>query len=241
MPDVYSIEISMDDDTLEQLKDGKFNLYAFRSVNGPSSGKPVVWKVMNYNMLLNKITIEWTVQYGAFISTEQNVAGTVLKSRTDKPISLDQKMLVDSNGHISVVPGVKNTITIDDEYSVKYTCGISEYNNGAFNPLCSFDVNPTYSDMITPIQEVAVMFATDIIKTATVWERSVGPGIVMDVTNYDNLTRLVTYSIPDGWHPVTTDGVKFFKSGDDLNPLLINPSQTKFLMSAYLAKNRVLL
>jgi hypothetical protein len=239
MTDEYSVSISMDDDTVNTLIDGNFKLYAFRAVEGPNSGKPVVWRVCDD--ILNTITIDWTVQYAAFISTVKNQAGTVITSHSDKPITIGQKLLIDASGHTSVAGGVTGTITIDDEYSKGYTCGISEFANGVFSPLCSFDVLPAFSDMITPIQMVALMFATQPIKTATIWEQAVGPGIVLDVTNYESKVRNVTYSIAGGWKPETQDGIIPFKSGDNINPLLVNPASTRFLALTYMRQNKVLL
>lgn len=230
----YSITIHMESDTVNTLKDQGFQLYAFRAVKGPSTGKPVVWVVDDD--LQNTITIDWTVQYGAFISSQSSAAGTRITNRTDKKTDLGQAFIVDNAGHVNVGPGTPGTITIDNEFTKKYTCGISEFKDGVYNPLCAFDVLPKFSDLITPIQQVALMFATPVIKTATVIEVSVGPGIVMDVTDMND--RNVSFDILSGWKPDTEEGTVHFSSGDPMNPLLINPAHVKYIPSEKAKKSK---
>jgi hypothetical protein len=213
----YSVEIHMESDTVNQLRDNGFHLYAFRAVYGPSTGKSVVWVVDDD--IQNNITITWTFQYGAFISSQSSAAGTIITNRTDKKTDLGQAFVVDSAGHVNVVPGTAGVITISNNYSKEYTCGISEYKDGVFNPLCASDLPPDVSCMITPIKKVALMFSTQVIEPATVIEVSVGPGIVIDLTDMNN--RDVNFDIVSGWRPAIVDGTVQFGPGDQINPLLM--------------------
>lgn len=232
MASSYGVEISMDNKVANDLKNKGFKLYAFRAVEGPKGGKPLVW--MSTGNYFAKTNIGWEVGYGAFISAQgitSNQEATVhsgmnYDSRTDLPIELGQKMVVSEVGAVSVVgEGTKDTISIVDRQNQDYICGISEYKNGAFNPLCAFPLIAGATDLITPISKIVLMFATETVRTATVVEKALGPGITVDLTSTPN--RAVYYD-PDpakGWSADTQGSAKPFASDADISPLLINPAR----------------
>jgi hypothetical protein len=226
----YTVNIEMKENTVNELIDGNFQLYAFRAVKGPTGGKPVVW--FTTGDILQSTEISWETDYGAFISIKGNTPGknglqisnnAEISSRTDKPIELGQKMVVSEKGKVDVVEGTPDTISIYNNHDRDYTCGISEKKDDKFNPLCAFPLARTITDLITPISKIALMFATQTVKTATVVEKAIGPGILLDLTAEPS--RDISYSLDTKWKADNKGPKTVFNSDDPLNPLLINPAK----------------
>ncbi|MFY1110479.1 MAG: hypothetical protein AB3K77_02150 [Methanosarcinaceae archaeon] len=220
MVDKYQVDISIDDETLAIIENDNLKLYAFRAVKGPSSGKPLVW--YSPAKILNGTIISWSVNYGAFHSITDLNATAEFHSITSKVIDLGQSMVVNSGTTDVTNDGTEGTISIVNNDTDDCNCGISEYKDGKFNPMCAFPLRRHFTDEITPLQKVALMLAGPVIKTATVVERSLGPGIVIDLTN--NHERTVSYSMDDAWDADTKGDSVEFKSNSKMNPLLINPA-----------------
>jgi len=233
MASEYKVNITIDDDSLKTLKADGFNLYAFRAVKGPQNGQPLVWYSRPATKIFASSNISWKVNYGAFVSLSDgklNVQHTIpngaeFDTREDKVINLGQKMIVDGSGNVSVTPdGVADTIAItNNNKNEAYVCGISEYKNNAFNPMCAFPLIQNNSDLITPIAQIVLMFATDTVRTATVVERSLGPGIVIDLTSSPE--RSVSYSVSGTWKADVNGYAENFASDAEMNPFLINPAR----------------
>lgn len=233
MSSTYRVTIKIDDDTLAELKNNDFKLYAFRAVqSNASGGKPVVWYMTDD--ILESSILSWKADYGAFVSREglsgRNNSETIsnganFSSVTNKPIDLGQSMIISEKGVANVDSvGIADTISIVNNHYRTYSCGISEdKGNNEFNPLCAFPILATITDMITPIAKVALMFATDTVETATVIEKAISPGIIIDLTTAPS--RNVEYNLKTKWKVDAQGKSQSFNSNDPLSPLLINPAK----------------
>jgi hypothetical protein len=105
------------------------------------------------------------------------------------------------------------------------SCGISEKNQaGEFAPLCAFPLFGGNLIMIKPIQKVFLMFANKPIVTKTVIAQSVGPGLLIDLTNKQD--RTVSYDVNKNWIWDKQEGyAEAYEAGSELAPRLIIPSE----------------
>ena len=220
----YSIKINLDDATLTTLKNGGYTLYAFRAVNAPGGSLPVIWQ--SIPKYFNDIEIDWTISYGAYISLTTIKPGVVIKTSSHAEMDLGYTYEVDTKGIPSVKKGGPDrAITITNHETIQLTCGIGEVVGGDFRPLCASPVLNGFSDVIEPIQKIALLFASQVERTATVIQYSLGPGILLDVTTHHD--RNVSFTM-DGteakWIPDPNEGeFVLFDSNSDMSPLLINP------------------
>jgi hypothetical protein len=195
---LYSVNIKMDQVTMNALKAAGYSLYGFKSVKTSNNGgQPLVWfKTQDF---LTETEVSWTEDYQAYISTSKLIPKGVIKSSTSKDVDIGQEMNVDNSGSCTVVnDGVEGAIAIQNQGNNQYVCGISQkQDDGSFNLLCGFPLYGQTLDTITPIEKVFFMFATDEVQTATVIAQSFATGLLIDLTGITN--REVTYVINDGW------------------------------------------
>lgn len=225
----YSLSINIDGTSLQKLHDNLFNLYIFKgSIADNGTGEPLVWQRYNHTDYEDGSTLGWNEVFSAFISTEKIAENVTFYSKTAKPISFSQKMLVDKNGNVSVGSnGQPGCIEIQSENpTVDYTCGICQQDrNGNMLPMCAFPLVTNTEDTIIPIEKIALYFATETIDTGSVKEFAKGNGIVIDLTDLKN--RTVEFSFGDGWR--TTDSGtpgKTFEPDAKLSSLLITVKST---------------
>jgi hypothetical protein len=227
----YQVSIKMNEKTLALMKENDYKLYAFRAVEkkGGGAGKPLVWKVITD--ILSTNTMSWNVSYGGYISTQSLDENSCIDQRDDQIINLGDTFSIDNKGVPRVISGTgtKGTIAFHNESPNDYTCGISEYagkdtsGNDIFNPMCGFTIlHGDFSDLITPITRLLLMFATDTIETATVIEKALSSGIVVDLSASNK--REVTYDEAGGWSADNLGESIPFASNSDMSPLLINPA-----------------
>jgi len=221
----YSIKISLDNETLTTLKTGGYTLYAFRAVKAPGGSLPVIWQ--SIPKYFNDIEIDWTVSYGAYISSTTIKPGVVIKTSSKAKMELGSKYVIDNKGIPSIkTGGPDRSITITNHETIALTCGICEVVDEDFRPLCASPVLSGFSDVIEPIQKIALIFATPVKVTSTVIQYSLGPGVLLDVTKFHN--RKVDFTMGDSneakWIPDPNEGnYILFDSDSDISPLLINP------------------
>jgi len=200
-------------------------------VKGPSKGgKPIVWIVRDGENYGDTMKIQWSENYGAFVSTQETKNKAHISSRTDMAVNLGGKLIRHPDGHLEVSSdGSEGTISIVNKSLSDVWCGLSEVDNDLpepkFNPICLFGLDRKGTDLITPISRVVLMWAKDTIETATVIEKSLGTGIVVDLTR--NNSRALKYDIDNAkWdkNDETTGYIEAFESDSELSPLLINPA-----------------
>ncbi len=231
MSDTYQINLTIPKEVGDKLLKEKKVLYAFKAVKGPGDGKPLVWMKPNYTAESSNIT--WTVNYGAYFSETEISAAIRYNTAGKVPVNLGDEAVIDSSGVISAIKGsVPGSVTVMDNYKkiTPLTFGLGSYKDAEkkiFDQFCAFPIDFGDAGIVTPIQKVALMFAKDTIQTATAIERSIGPGILIDLT--DKLTRNISFD-DTGDDPLkfwtSEDGVNSdepFTADSAMNPLLIKP------------------
>ncbi|MET0396678.1 MAG: hypothetical protein ABW277_07640 [Longimicrobiaceae bacterium] len=222
----YEIKIDLVGDTAEQLLEGKYSLYAFKAVTGPSGGTPLVW--FQTNNFLSKVSVQWSEVYGAYISNDQQLKPNVLiEAEQDfSPVDLNQTVTItDSGGDGTVTTGGNPLgITIENKSTTKFITGImQESTNGGVSAMCAFPLHGKGSDVIIPIEQVLLMFSQDPVNTGTVIEQAFSEGVLFNMTTVPGQPVSVSYDMDSGWdfgnQPICTN-VGF---QEDLIPLLVLP------------------
>jgi len=221
-----NVNISMSADTVEELQKSGYSLFAFRAVEtSREDGMPVVWfSTGNY---AENTQVNWMETYEAYASNSKVEEGVQVTASCHRLIDLGQKMDVTKPIQCqNPVAGIKEVISVANTTDAKIpSVGISEKDNlGKFAPLCAFSLLGLNLIMIKPITKVFLMFGTNTMVTKTVIAKSIGPGIIIDLT--EKQERYVSYDANKGWKWNPKEGyAKDYEAGSDLVPQLIIPSQ----------------
>lgn len=226
----YSVEITMDAATVSALGSANYLLYGFKAVQSTNTGAPVVWfSTNNYEATTS---ISWTENYSAYVSLDQIIPnGQITASNSFAIDSLtppETLQIQDAHGNGQVVDGgTAGAITIQNNSTTQYTCGISApvsvNPSSAPSLLCAFNLYGSGNeDVIVPIEKVLLMFSTKPVNTGTVIEQAYSPGILIDLTA-DN-SRTVSYDINQGWSWGGGSWAQSVSNSANLVPLLIDSS-----------------
>jgi hypothetical protein len=196
----YGIEIKMDQQTVSLLGTGNYKLYLFKAVaSAQGGGKPTVWaSTTGYSTLTS---IGWTENYFGYASTKEVQSGVNFGGIDTKQVDLGQTIDVGPNAVTTLDPkrGIPGSISIENTTVQPYTCGLAQPSpqGGKPSPICAFPLYGKNIDVITPIQKVALMFATQPLMAGTVIEQSFGPALLVNLTNSNNVS--IGYNINGGW------------------------------------------
>jgi hypothetical protein len=250
----FSVNITMSSNTVEKLKKSSFQLYVFKAVKASGTGGvPLVWLATNnysknttvdwsenYQAYISsQINPSPDEMIKSCLSRESMNDKFAIKSYTkdnrfaitscsSESIELGQEMAVDIYGNTSKTITNKNdgVISIVNKTNNQWTCGISQslLHPLAFNPLSAFPLYGNSQRVITPLNIVLLMFASDSLTsdpltTGAVVTQSWGPSILVDLTKVKS--HKVTYDIDNGWGPTNQDWAKVIFANSDLTPILI--------------------
>lgn len=193
----YSVTIQLTPSTVAALQSEGASLYGFKAVQSTQKGGvPLVWFVDSE--MLPHVSINWSEQYEAYISTSQIISHGVIDASNNTAADLGDTVTVDGNGNLSVTTtGVAHAISINNAASKPFTCGISQVQDGVASPLCAFPLYGNNLDVMAPIEKVLFFFATAAVNTGTVIEQAYGPAVLLDLTANPQLN--VAYDINTGW------------------------------------------
>jgi hypothetical protein len=196
----YKIEIKMTQQTVSELAAGNYKLYLFKAVaSSVGGGKPTVWaSTSGYSTLT---TVSWTESYFGYASTQEISSGVDFAGSDTKGVNLGQTLDVGPNAVATLDPkrGTAGKISIENMTTTKFTCGLAQPSPTGGNPapICAFPLYGKGLDLITPIQKVALMFATEPLMTGTVIEQSFGPALLVNLTDSNNAS--IGYGMNTGW------------------------------------------
>lgn len=199
-----SVRITMNDATVNALAGSNYYLYGFKAVEAPiTTGKPLVW--FRTQIFSVNTRIEWQERYEAYTSRGADIApNTQISASASYPISPGQTLRVQRQPGTGIVvaAGVEGTISIHNQTSNEFKCGISQQQSldgqARVTPLCAFPLYGQHLVTMTPIEKILLMFSTDPVRVGTVIVTAYSPGILIDMTG--NVTeRQVEYDINEGW------------------------------------------
>jgi hypothetical protein len=215
----YEIDIMMPANTVNELRNSGYSLYGFKAVRTANrGGAPTVWfQMQNFRQTTQVI---WTTQYQAYVSTSQIIPNASITVNTAIGIDLGQTANVEESGHLSVAQqGPASAISIFNQSSMQWTCGILEMFAGSAAPVCALPSFGRMLNVIAPIEKVLLMFATAILSTGTVLVRSYAPGVLVDLTSAQK--RSVSFDMNNGWSWDGGSWASPVAPQEDLVPILI--------------------
>lgn len=224
----YQINITLPQDTVNGLDNGKYSLYGFKAVQASeANGVPVVW--FKSDVFGKTTTVSWDVYYQGYTSQEAIIPDGTIDASNAYDMTLGQVLDVNGSSGQGVVKGGPSptAIAINNTQSNEFTCGISQLVGGNSNPMCAFPLYGNQEDVIAPIEKVLLMFATKQINTGTVIEKAYSQGVMIDLTS-DN-ERLLDYDINLGWSWGGFSWANTVAANAKLIPLLIDSSSSKKL------------
>lgn len=195
----YQVNISMSQATVTALTAQGFKLYGFKAVKTTAGGgAPVVWFQTSTFGLTT--AVNWTEQYQAYTTSSQAITNGQITATNAYDIDLQQTLDVTGTtgvGSVNTLQGTANAISILNQTSTPFTCGISQMQGGVATPLCAFPLNGNMLDVIAPIEQVIFMFATTAINTGSVVYQAFSQGVLLDLTTEP--TTPCSFDINEGW------------------------------------------
>lgn len=192
------VTITLSPETVRALRQSGFVLYAYRAVQGPAGGTPLVWFQTSDFQMQN--TIQWTEEYQAYASTTKVLGGAQFSSFAPYPIQVGQVLrLTDSadSGQVTTDGGTEGAISISNLTSASLTCGISQAFNGTGTPLCAFPLPANTVIQIVPVPKLLLVFGSPPVDQGVVVEQGSGPGILIDLAGASS--RSVAFDVDAGW------------------------------------------
>jgi len=235
----YTVNILVNNETLDYLYEGGFFLYALRKVRSSNkSGLPLI--AFKTGKLTNKVEISWTDSLSAFIST------TPLPSREEaggsgkhapvvvgslKGISIGKKLTVSKTMTTEVVDGNDlDNVSFSSNYEKTITCGLYDDTQGegesvSGDPVCAFSLARGLDVLIKPKNEVFLMFMTADLEVGAWLRYSVGSGVL--VVPKGNSELSINFDKENNWASIANATI--FSTGTDLRALMIVPPDPGFL------------
>jgi hypothetical protein len=226
----YKVQIDMTKETADDLANGNFNLFGFKSVQtSQGGGVPVVWFTTKTYSTTTLVT--WQTQYQAYTSSAADIPDGQVTASFSLNIDLGQTLVVTngSNGTGDVENGGTSTaISIQNATTSPFTTGISQVvgSPGVASPLCAFPLYGQQMDVIAPIEKVLLMFSSAPVDTGAVIEQAYSPGILIDLTSAN--FREVSYDINKGWSWGNAAWAQQVPPNAELAPLLIEVPQATY-------------
>jgi len=221
----YQVNISMSVDSANALRNGNYYMYGFKAVAASQGGgAPLVWfQSQTYSTSTN---VEWETQYQAYTSSSAIIPNGQITASFSDDIDLNQTLQVtsDTGTGTVVASGTQSAISILNQTSSPFTCGISEVYEGQANAMCAFPLYGNGMDVIAPIEKVLLTFATKQVNTGTVIEKAYSQGFLIDLTGAPSNTRDVFFDINQGWSCGGCTWAEQVPPNANLSPLLIESS-----------------
>ncbi|HET6228510.1 MAG TPA: hypothetical protein VFE05_00445 [Longimicrobiaceae bacterium] len=224
----YQVNITMDQATADTLSGQEYQLYGFKAVTGPGTGRPVVWFATGTFGL--NTAVKWSESYRVFTSRTADIGpNTQVSVDNDYDAALTSVLNVDSStGTGTVVDGgPADSISVNNGTSTPFSCGLSLLQaDGTYAPLAVFPLFGHNEDEMVPVEKVFLMFASSTVDTGTVIEKSFSQGILIDLTGAPadasgTVTRTVAYDLNAGWSNNLAVWGTVLDPNTDLVPLLI--------------------
>lgn len=239
----FTINIGLDDMTLQVLKRNDFNLYVFRGI--ADSSKRVSPLIMStISDLKKEISLKLqNTEYLAYISTQQLVeykpiyinkpvvptTGNRIPpsrippsiiSNTSATAVLGQLITIDDAGNLTVQEtGVHSNIQIRNDSTQSFLTGLGTILGNKTIPFCAQSIFPGTTISIVPKNIFLVVFSDNKNYKNGVYLKTID-NQSMVITTLVNETRHVTYDINDGWKNNNASWGEKTAGGANLNQIL---------------------
>jgi hypothetical protein len=219
-PDPYRMTIAMTAETVEALSASGFSLYGFKAVGSSDlAGVPLVWFVTRRYSLSTVVT--WRGEYQAYTATHSAAPSVSVDAAASYDIVPGQVLeVVHSTGTGAVVSGgTPGAISIHNETTTPFICGISQRDADGVAPVAAFPLYGNGLQVVVPLEQVLLVFSTARFAPGTPVTASPGLGVLVALSGTDE--RQVSYDINAGWSWGDAPWAREVPAGSDLVPLLI--------------------
>jgi len=224
-----TLTISLSSTTVQALAAGNLALYGFAAVSygpvltaavGYGGGYPLVWfRIPN---CLPSTVATLSDPAAAFISTTALTENAVVTMSSSAPADVGQTAQVAATGLMTTVAsGQPGVISVVNEGSTPWTCGLAADAGSGPAPICAFPLHGNSMDMIGPTAKVLVMFAVDKIPVGSAVSTAYAEGLFIDFQTQS--ARAVSFDIDQGWSWGGGTWANVVPPQTDLGALLITP------------------
>lgn len=231
----YGITINMDQNTVDSLLAADCSLCAFKAVQGPSNGTPLVWFQTRQLTLNTEIT--WTKQYQAYSSGTQIQSGATIVAGHTYPVNMGDMLTIngpDGAGDIDTDGNSPVGVEIYNNTNKTLSAGITQLNSsGKSSPTCAFTLFGQMDDIVIPVEHIMLMFSANPVNTGAVITNSFSQGIIVNLTNINS--RTVSYGLHTGWSTGGQPGMAIYPPKTAMQPLLIQSYTSSIKLSRMLA------
>lgn len=201
MSDNYTIQISLDDDTLQKLSETKQYLRAYKGVQASiEGGQCPIW--FTTNDFSGGVNLAWTETYGGYIQSVELEKGVVITAENIQPMNIGDLLTANDDGVATVTTdGTPGNIDITNAGTKEWTCGMGQVVNNQMSPVCAFPLFGSGSEVLMlPYEQVLLVFESGQTDTGTVVEEAMSRSVVLTLTGADvNQTKNITFNIDTGW------------------------------------------
>ena len=208
MADSHAVTISMPPDSAQRLRAWGFHLFVFKAVRTPrANAMPVIWHEPRY---AETTVIRWTSEVQAYAS-----------HGSPAPVKPGQTLRVTPDAVQVVDDGVLDAVSIANETRTPLIAGLMQEVDGTLRNFCAVRMAPATLEMLTPLEQVVLMFATEVLDTGRVLHQALGPTLWVDLTGVRE--RAVAYDVNAGWMWGGGSWARVIRLRAELTPLLYVP------------------
>lgn len=222
----------MDQLTVSSLYRSGFTLYGFMAVQcSDKAGVPLVW--CSSHMYGIHTLVNWVDAYAGYTSSSQIAPDAVVEASFSVDMLLGQLLEVGEGGVGALREGfVPTALGFLNTTASPFTCGVMQQSTVDYAAACAFPLHGGNLQLITPLDEVVLMFSTTPFSVGQVVDTTYGPSIWINMSGAAE--RSVAYDINQGWSWGGYSWAKAIAPATPLGPLLIQPSAYLAQIAEYL-------
>ncbi|MFA6117246.1 MAG: hypothetical protein WC729_24825 [Sphingomonas sp.] len=211
----HSLTITLSSQTLDELKQGGFTLYAFLPVQCSNrTGVPLVWQ--RIDQYLGRIPVDFPAALSAYASTSTIAPNAAVEPDSVSAVKPGQLVTFSGSAWTLSTAGLApDVVGIVSAAAQSFGCGLAADQV----PFCAFTLLAGALVPITPIKAICLMFATSDYDAGVYMVNALGP--TMLVTLADGVERQVAYDVATGWSPTGVDWAMVANAGTSLKDLLL--------------------
>jgi hypothetical protein len=178
MATTYQISINLNDETLSALKEGSWQLQAFKGVKSTSTQLyPTVW--FNVTDFSTNVVLSWQEQYGGYVNNQTLSHGITVDVSSQQPMNFGDLMTLNTDGSTQVsTRGLSGAVSIYNTIDKLWHCGVTQSMNGEEpTPICAFPLYGNTTNIMAPYEKVILVFAQNPIDTGTVVKEAISASL----------------------------------------------------------------
>ncbi len=224
----YQVIVNLDNETLQALSNGRFQMQAYKGVKTASAGGalPTVWFTLD--KFSSTLKVSWSESFGGYFSDTPVKQGVQVDISTQSAMSPGDVITLNQDGSssVSTTGGIPDTYAFKSEKNETWTCGLlTAANSDAPTPICAFPQYGAVGNLIEPYQKVLLLFTQKQLDTGAVVQTAVSKSISIIMSPSETSIQ-VGFNINTGWDTGGNPQAKQNPANFEMAPDLIIPSAT---------------